>query len=305
MKTESFTLPSAYDGLPLSVTITRPEGTPQGVIQFVHGMTEHKKRYLPLMEWLSDQGFACIISDLRGHGTTARSEEDLGYFGDKGWLALVEDIKSVGDYARKEYGSLPFTLIGHSMGSLIVRSYLKRYDTTIDRLIVSGSPSDNPAKAAGKVLAKTIKALKGPKHRSELLQGISFAGYNKAFKDEGFDRAWVCSDKDILKTYHKDPLCSFIFTTDGFINLFELMTDCYSEEGWKLGNPSLPIRFISGALDPCRISDKAWKASIDFLKGRGYTDVSGRLYPEMRHEVLNETDRLIVWNDLLNEIQKA
>lgn len=302
MKKEFITLASAYDGLTLSVAKTVPEGEPKAVVQFVHGMIEHKERYYPLMEWLSGHGYVCIVSDLRGHGASARNEKDLGYFGKDGWKALIEDIKTVGDQARKEFSGIPFTLIGHSMGSLIVRSYLKRYDSSIDRLIVCGSPSDNPAKGAGKAIAKAIQVLTGPHHRSALLQKISFAGYNKEFQADGYDRAWVCSDPEILKAYHNDPLCSFTFTVDGFINLFDLMSDCYSNDGWNITRPDLPIHFISGALDPCRISDKAWNASIEFIKGRGYKDVSGRLYPGMRHEILNETDRATVWEDLLNTL---
>lgn len=299
MKPELRTLVSDVDALPLSVAMTRPEGTPKGIVQFVHGMIEHKERYFPLMEWLSGKGYVCIISDLRGHGASVRTEADLGFFGKDGWLSLVEDVRTVGDSARKEFGTLPFTLIGHSMGSLIVRSYLKRYDDTIGRLIVSGSPSDNPARNAGKAMALTLQSLRGPRYRSRLLQKLSFAGYNRNFKSDGYDRAWVCSDPDILRAYHNDPLCSFNFTVDGFINLFSLMSDCYSADGWRVTNTNLPIHFISGALDPCRISDEAWMASVDFLSDCGYSDVSGRLYPGMRHEVLNETDRLTVWNDIL------
>lgn len=302
MKIELSTLPSAFDGMPLSVAVAIPETDPKGIIQFVHGMIEHKERYFPLMEWMSDHGYACIVSDLRGHGDLARSDGTLGYFGRNGWLALVEDIRTVGDKMRADFPGLTFTLLGHSMGSLVVRSYLKRYDSTIDRLIVSGSPSDNPAKGAGKVMAKAIQAVRGPRYRSKLLQKISFAGYNDEFKADGYDRAWVCSDPEVLKAYHSDPLCSFTFSVDGFVNLFDLMSDCYSPEGWRVSKPSLPIRFISGSLDPCRISDKAWVDSIDFLSALGYSDVSGKLYPGMRHETLNETDRLTVWNDILKEL---
>lgn len=303
MKPELFSIPSSIDSLMLSSAIARPDGNPKGIVQLVHGMIEHKERYFDLMEWLSDRGYLCIISDLRGHGGSVLDENDLGYMGKKGWLAFVEDVKTTGDFARKEYPDLPFTLLGHSMGSLVVRSYLKRYDDSLDLLIVSGSPSDNPAKGAGKALARLISSLRGTHYRSALLKNISFAGYNNAFKADGYDRAWVCSDPAVLKAYHSDPLCSFNFTADGFINLFELMSDCYSADGWKLANSDLKIRFISGALDPCRTSDEAWTASIDFLSGLGYTDVSGRLYAGMRHEVLNETEKLKVWNDLLKELE--
>lgn len=302
MKPEIFTLSSSVDGLLLSTSVTRPEGTPKGIVQLVHGMIEHKERYFGFMEWLSEHGYACVMCDNRGHGASVRSEKDLGHLKKGDSLAMVEDVKTVGDWARKEFGDLPFTLLGHSMGSLIVRCYLKRYDNTIDRLIVSGSPSDNPAKGAGKVLAHLIGTFMGYRRRSKLLKKISFAGYNTAFEKEGYDRAWVCSDPEILKDYHSDPLCNFNFTVGAFLGLFGLLTDCYSGKGWKLSKPDMPIRFKSGALDPCRKSDEAWQSSVDFISGLGYTDVKGVLYPGMRHEILLEKDKMTVWNDILSEL---
>lgn len=307
MKKELFSLNSKADGLSLSTAITAPDNieNAKGAIQIVHGMIEHKERYYPLMEWLSGHDYICIINDLRGHGLSVSGPDGLGYMGEGGWQALVDDIKTVGDWAREEFSGLPFTLLGHSMGSLAVRSYLKRYDSTLDLLVVCGSPSDNPAKSAGKMLARAIGGVKGWHHRSSLLQKISFNGYNDAFTGDGFDRAWVCSDKEILKAYHEDPLCSFTFTANGFYNLFGMMQDCYGKDGWNVTKPELSIRFISGGLDPCRISDKDYDKAVESVRSHGYTNVRSRLYPDMRHEILNETGKQAVWNDLLTEMDSC
>lgn len=303
---QEFTIKSSVDALDLAVAVGMPECEPKGIFQISHGMCEHKERYYPFMEWLAEKGYICIINDHRGHGASVKSPDDLGFMYEGGWQALVEDLKAVGDWARIQFPKLPFTLFGHSMGSLAVRSYAKRYDGTIDRLIVCGSPSDNPAKGVGKALAAGIGAFCGSHHRPNLIQKMSFGAFNKPFEGEvsatgrHYHSAWVCSNKDILDEYHKDPLCQYVFTANGFKNLMGMMQDCYSKKGWALENTGIPVHFISGAEDPCRTTDKDFFKAVDFMKNIGYAGASGKLYPGMRHEILNETDRMTVWSDILS-----
>ena len=228
---------ASSDGLRLAMLISEPVGEPKGIVQIVHGMCEHKERYIPFMEYLSAHGYVCAIHDHRGHGETVLNEEDLGYMYKGGWRALVEDIKLVQNEIKASYPALPYTLFGHSMGSMAVRSFTKRYDDSIDTLFVCGCPSYNPAGGAGRLLASLIGLFKGEHHRSPLLQNLSFGSFNKPFEDEGYPSAWVCSDKGTLEAYHKDPYCMFTFTVNGFKNLLDLMKDCYSPKGWKMSNP--------------------------------------------------------------------
>ncbi|MBQ9547868.1 MAG: lysophospholipase [Bacteroidales bacterium] len=295
---ELFSCKASADGLQLAVALIAPDGAPKGIVQLVHGMCEHKERYFDFMEFLAAQGYVAVIHDHRGHGESVLSADDLGYFYDGGWRACVDDVKVVGDLVRKRWPGLPFTLLGHSMGSMVVRCYARRYDDSIDRLIVSGCPSDNPAKAAGALLANIIGVLKGWHYRPIILQKLSFGSYNKPFADEGYRNAWVCSNPEILDRYHDDPLCQFIFTANGFKNLLGMMKDCYSRKGWKMANPGLPVHFISGGEDPCRISDKALEQAADAMRQAGYRQVTLKIYPGMRHEVLNEIGRQQVWDDL-------
>ena len=295
----SLNLPASADDLSLSVLFSVPEGTPKGVVQLVHGMCEHKERYIPFIEWLTERGYACVIHDHRGHGASVKDSRDLGYFYDGGWRALVEDIRVVCDWAQQQFPGLDYTLFGHSMGSLAVRSFAKRYDSRLDRLFVCGCPADNPVKGVGKGLAKLYGSLRGWHFRPKLLQRLSFGSFNKPFQDEGWPAAWVCSDPDTLEAYHKDPLCTYRFTANGFYGLLGLMEDCYSPEGWRVDRPQMPVHFISGAEDPCRVSDEALRQAADLMRRVGYESVDVKLYPRMRHEILNETDRLTVWNDIL------
>ena len=293
---------ASSDGLKLTILISEPVGEPKGIVQIVHGMCEHKERYIPFMEYLSAHGYICAIHDHRGHGETILNEEDLGYMYKGGWKALVEDIKFVQNEVKSSYPALPYTLFGHSMGSMAVRSFTKRYDDSIDTLFVCGCPSYNPAGKAGRILAGLIGLFKGEHYRSPLLQKLSFGSFNKPFESEGYPSAWVCSNKDTLEAYHKDPYCMFTFTVNGFKNLLDLMQDCYSPKNWKMSNPGLPVHFISGADDPCRISDKAIGKAVDLMKTVGYKNTDLHLYPGMRHEILNETSRILVWEDILDKL---
>ena len=301
MAITSFTLDASADGLKLAGLLSVPDApneATRGVVQLVHGMCEHKERYIPLMEFLSSHGLICVIHDNRGHGASVKSPDDLGYMYDGGWQAMVEDVRVVNDWIRAQYPDLKIILYGHSMGSMIVRSFLKKYDDRIAALLVSGCPVDNPAKGMGKALAWSFGRRKGWHYRPKLLQQMSFGAYNKPFTGEG-PMAWVCSNPETLKSYYEDPLCQYVFTANGFYNLLGLMQDCYSHKGWEVKNPGLHIHFMSGEEDPCRGSDSQFRRAVRLLPEVGYYNVTAQVYPNMRHEIHNETQYERVWNDLL------
>lgn len=293
---------ASADALQLGLIVTEPEGEPRAIVQFCHGMCEHKERYIPFMEYLSGHGYICVMHDHRGHGESVKCTEDLGYMYEGGWQALVDDVKVVNDWIRAEYGSsLKLFLFGHSMGSMVVRSFAKRWDCLLDGLFVCGCPSWNPASGIGRILAKVL-GLGNDHRRPALLQAMSFGSFNKPFQQDG-PNAWVCSDKEALAAYNSDPLCQYIFTANGFYNLLGLCQDCYSspKKGWAVSKPSMPVRFISGAEDPCRISDKDLDKAVALMSAVGYTDVTLTTYAGMRHEILNETLKAVVWEDILKE----
>ena len=303
MNTSTFSLRSAYDDLDLSVLAISPETSPKAVVQFAHGMCEYKERYVPFMEFLCSKGYACIIHDHRGHGASVKSAEDLGYFYSGGYEAVVSDMLTVNEHARQMFPGCPVYLFGHSMGSLAVRSFTKRYDSHIDGLVVCGSPSRNPAAGAGKMLAKIIAALKGERHRPALIQKIAFDGFNKRFSSEG-PNAWLSTDKENVLSYNADPLCGYCFTCNGFMGLFDLMMDTYSSDGWKLAKPQLPIRFIAGSDDPCITSLKDFEAAVGHMKAMGYANVTAKTYEGLRHEILNEVGREIIWQDVASLLDR-
>ena len=287
----------------LVTAVSRPEGQPKAVLQMVHGMAEHKERYFPMMEFLSKRGYICVMNDLRGHGASVESERDLGFFGRGGYNKLVEDERLVTLWARSEFPGLPIFLYGHSMGSMIVREYIKKNDDLIAGLIVCGSPSANGAVGLAKALAVIVLMFNGWRYRSSFLQSIATGGYDKVFKKEKTPNSWICTDKNVVDIYNADPLCGFRFTANGYLALFSLLKSIYSKKGWLLKNPGLPIMFIAGSDDPCIVNTKKYSEAVNFLRDRGYTSVTSKIYPEMRHEIHNEPGKEAVWQDIASAME--
>lgn len=305
-----FTYKSDMDGLTIHALRFEPEGEIKGIIQIVHGMCEHKERYTPLMDFLASRGYLCVIHDHRGHGQSIKDKSDLGYMYEAGWRGLVEDTHQLTVMTKeavlKNTGRVvPYYMLGHSMGSLVVRVYLKKYDSEIDKLIVMGSPSNRPGTSAGLVLINILKRLKGDKSHSKILDFIVVnSSYEQRYKSEHTPHAWLSTDKSEVAKYNADPLCNYSFTINGYENLVLLTKETYSKEAWCMENAGLPIKFLSGEGDPCAVDKKSFTSSMRFFKSLGYQNVSGKMYKGMRHEILNDTIRTTVYSDILNFYEK-
>lgn len=295
---------SEFDGLDLSVLIIEPKGKAKGIVQISHGMAEHKERYIPFMDYLSKNGYITIINDHRGHGESVNDKKDLGYFYDDTGDGIVEDLHQITLYAKDKYPKLPLYLFGHSMGSMVVRKYLKKFDKDIEKLIICGSPSKNNLAGVALNFVKILSKFKSDYYRSSFVNHLAFLGYNKKFRDSTSVNAWICGNDEELKKYDEDELCGFIFTLNGFINLFKLMKDIYEKKGYLVRNNKLPILFIAGANDPVIKSEKGWQSAQTFLKNIGYNNVKGIIYPEMRHEILKENGKEKVFQDIFKFIEE-
>lgn len=296
MATERATLPSGRDGLKLSLLWTALEA-PLGFVQIVHGMAEHKERYIPLMEHLAGLGYACAAYDHRGHGESVKGQEDLGYVGTNGLDALVEDLKQVFDQGRARWPGVPAFLLGHSMGSLIARTYLKRH-ADLDGLILSGSPSYQAAVVPAGLLISGIARLRGDRYRSALIDKLFFGSFNHKIKNPASNFAWLNTDAASVEAYDRDPLCGFLFTVNGFAALRSLLIDVYSPSGWAKSARNVPVLFISGGDDPCMVSREKLSEAMNLLQNVGYAHVKSKVYDGMRHEILNEPQREKVYADI-------
>ncbi|RHM96875.1 alpha/beta fold hydrolase [Dielma fastidiosa] len=304
-KIKNETITSAYDQTQLSLLSVEPEGEIKGIIQMVHGMAEHKERYLETMEYFADHGFVCVMHDHRGHGDSVASQDDYGYFNDINGDAVVDDVALITDMLKARYPGLPLILFGHSMGSLIVRAYMKRYDDKINGLIVCGSPSKRTTLPAEKLFIQLMIKLKGERYRSAFINKLSFGAYNKRFSQEKSENAWICSDPEVVRAYDASEKCGFTFTLNGFMNVLNLMEKTYSKNYWQMKNRYVPILFIIGSDDPCAVDMEQFKASVNFMCQVGYENISNKIYPNVRHEILNDLSKNEVRSDMLAFIEQA
>lgn len=297
-----FTIMSSFDGLPLSVAVMRPSGKPKAVVQFAHGMCGCKERFFPVMEDLVRRGFACVANDHRGHGASIRTPEDLGYMYEGGWRALTSDIRQVTEWAIKEFDGLPVFLVGHSMGSLAVRTCVKLHDVPLSGLIVCGSPGFTPLSVFGRMLTGCMCAVGLGRVRLSLIQEMTSRRYNRRFRNEG-PQAWTCSDPEVRKAFAENPLCNFRFTANASYSLLCMMHETFSDSGWSVGNPLMPVLFLSGDDDPCMLGRKRLDKAVSHMRDVGYSDVRLITYPGMRHEVLNEINKEDAWRDIAGFIE--
>jgi alpha-beta hydrolase superfamily lysophospholipase len=279
----------ASDGLILSCIYSKAE-KPKGMIQIIHGMIEHKERYEGFIEFLNQNGFTVIISDLRGHGKSINDEYKLGHIGTI--EQMVDDQMAVTNFIKKKNPNLPLYLFGHSMGSLIARMYIEEHDDEIKKLILSGTVGYNPGSKLGARIGK--KKMKKNKYmKSKLL--FAFTN-NLSFKDK---LNWLSYSKENIENYKADPLCGFHFDVSGYYTLFESVKNLTKTDMYECKNKDLKILSISGIDDRTTLHTKGLKKVLGYLNTAGYKNTSFIEYPHMKHEILMEEEKDKVLKDIL------
>lgn len=271
------------------------------IIQVAHGMAEHVGRYQPLAEFLTAHGYVVAGHDHRGHGRTAALNGKRGYFSDRhGWRKAVDDMAAVNKAIRGICGDLPVVLLGHSMGSMLVRSYLVRHGTGLQGIVLSGTAGDpGPLGAVGRLLATTEGFLRGATKPSPLLNLLSFGKFNSRFRPNRTAFDWLSRDHSEVDKYIADPDCGGVFSSGFFADLLAGMREINQESYYNLVPTNIPMLFMSGSMDPVGDFEKGVGAVIASMRQAGVKDLAVHLYPGARHEVFNETNRQEVFQDLL------
>lgn len=209
------------------------------------------------------------------------------------------------EYAKDYTGrtDLPFYMIAHSMGTLCARCYIRMHDAELDKLVLLGCPSKLSGMWPGLQLVRGLIATQGGRARSKIVDFIVGNGYEKKFASEHVPHAWTNSDPEQVRTYNEDLLCGYTFTLNGYENLVRLAMLTYTDGGYAMNKPELPIRFYSGAEDPCAVSREKLGEAIKLLRKQGYKNTKGKMYPGMRHEILREREKEKVWADILAFLQ--
>lgn len=300
MVRNEFTFPSADGKTQIHAVEWLPDGEVRAVLQIAHGVSEYILRYEPFAAYLTERGFAVVGHDHLGHGSSIGPTGKPMYFGPKGsWNWVVQDMETRRILARDQFPDLPYFLLGHSMGSFLARTYLIRHPGKVDGAVAMGTGQMiSPLVAGGKLIA-TVESLRvGEDNASPTVQMLAFGTYNKTFAPNrtGFD--WLSVNTENVDRYIADPLCG----GNPSIGLFREMLGGIS----FIGNPehlkqmdlTTPILLISGAMDPVGDCGKGVERVYTLFRKAGVQDVTLKLYPELRHEILCETECETVFEDV-------
>lgn len=308
MRADTFTF-EADDGAGLFVYRWLPdEGIHRrGVVHVVHGMAEHAGRYARLAEALTAAGWAVYASDLRGHGRTAASTEDLGFFAaEGGFRRVVRDQEQLVLHEKRENPALPLVIFGHSMGSYITQAVLMERARDVQGAVLSGtSGKPNALAAAGRTLARVERRRLGPRGRSALLMKLSFGAFNDAFKPTRTPFDWLSRDAAEVDRYAADRRCGFPVTASLWVDVLDGIAEVAKPEMQARIAKDLPVYIFAGGDDPVGERSKSVLQLIGALKAAGLRRVEHCIYAGGRHEMLNETNREEVTRDLLAWLASA
>jgi alpha-beta hydrolase superfamily lysophospholipase len=305
METQSGFYDSANGINKIAYYIYKPEIKPKAVLQISHGMCEYIGRYKKFAKFMTENGFLVCGNDHLGHGNSVSSDKELGYFAKKdGWKFLIDDLHTMTEIIKKDYYSIPYFLFGHSMGSFAARAYITKYGKALNGVIICGTSGGEPIGGLGILLADFISLFKGEKYRSHTINKIAFGAYTRRYKNVRTKSDWLTRDAEVIDKYLKDKNCKFVFTLSAFKDLF-LLLDSVSNYHWAKEVPkNLPVFIISGDMDPVGGYGKGTTSVYERLKKAEIKDIELKLYKDCRHELINETNKDEVFNDILNWINK-
>ena len=285
----------------------RPEDTEKVlcVLQIVHGMAEYAERYEEFAEYLTARGFVVTGDDHLGHGKSVGEKGKQGYFCEQDpATVLVRDEHRLKKLTQELYPGVPYVIMGHSMGSFIARNYICRYGTGIDAAVIMGTGMQPMAVLrAARLLVGIQKLFCGSRHVSKLIDKAAFGGYGRKIGNPRTPWDWLSRDEKRVDQYIADPMCGFTFTVNGFDALFTLVSRLHSQENLKAVPKNLPVFMVSGDADPVGDYGKGVRKACDSLAAAGLEDISLKLYEGGRHELLNETNRAEVMEDILEWVQ--
>ena len=282
MVKREFTFPSADGKTAIHAVEWLPEGTPRAVLQIAHGVSEYMLRYEDYARHLTERGFAVVGNDHLGHGLSVAEGAPRLYFGPKGsWNWVAEDMEQLRKLTHEKFPNLPYFLLGHSMGSFLTRTYLIRYPGTVDGAVIMGTGYMNAAATAASLAVI----------RAECLRNRRFAP-NRTSMD------WLSLNPDNVDTYLKDPLCQGNASAGLFREMLSGIRFVCKEDNIRKMNHHTPILFISGAMDMVGDCSKGVERAAAAFRKAGMRDVTVKLYPELRHEVLKEACHEQVYEDI-------
>lgn len=302
MVTKEFTYLSADGKTSIHAVEWLPEGEVKAVLQIAHGVAEYILRYAPFAAFLTERGFAVVGHDHLGHGDSVGEGDTPLYFGGKGsWDFVVEDMEQRRLLARERFPGVPYFLLGHSMGSFLARTYLIRHPGMVDGAVVMGTGQMGAALVQGGLLVAAVESARiGADKVSPLVDKLAFGAYNKPFAPNRTSHDWLSVNEENVDTYLAHPQCGGMPTVGLFREMLHGIAFITKQSNAEKMDKSTPILFISGGMDPVGDLGKGVQRAYESFRKAGVTDVGIQIYPELRHEILNESCREEVYQDIFN-----
>ncbi|WP_369283708.1 lysophospholipase [Oscillibacter sp. GMB15532] len=300
MVKREFTVLSHDGKTPLHAVEWLPEGKCRAVLQIAHGVSEYVLRYEELAAYLTERGVAVVGNDHLGHGGSVASGAPRVYFGPAGsWDTVTDDLYALRTLEGRKFPGLPYFLLGHSMGSFLVRTYLIRYPGTVDGAILMGTGQMPSAlTAAGRAVSAAECRRIGEEQASPLVQKLAFGAYNKAFAPNRTEFDWVSSDEKTVDFYAADPCCGENPSVGLFREMLRGIAFITNRSNVRRMNLSTPVLFVSGEEDPVGERGRGARRAYRSFQRAGVRDAELKLYPGARHEILNDVCRREVCRDL-------
>ncbi len=277
----------------------------KGVVLLLTGMLEHVRRYDRFARFLNENGFEVAAGDHRSQGQTGLKNGRLGALEKDGFRKILSDQKYYVEMLRWEYPGLPLFLIGHSMGSLICQKFIQQHSDSVDGVVLLGSLKQPQTKAMyGRFLLKAVMTFTGEYFNSKLANALIFFNYNKGFEQDFSDHAWLCSDLNEVRRYDQDPMCGYLVSNNFLYELSGAVLQMYRPEQLRQIRKDLPLLLISGGADPLNEKGKRVMELYLMYKELGIRQVKLKLYDQMRHEVLQEKEKMEVYAQILDFLQE-
>ncbi len=281
------------------------------VFQITHGMAEHIGRYDEFATYLADRGILVVANDHLGHGKSVKDNSEFGYFCEKdAATVVVRDVHRLKKIVQEQNPGKPYFILGHSMGSFIIRNYLCRYGKGIDGAVIMGTGMMPTAVVKSLMyLSKTIALFRGEKARSPMIDAMGFGKNNSRIKEPRTVSDWLSKDEKIVDQYIADEACGFSFTLNGYCTLAKFIDNLRKKDYLEKMPKDLPVFFVSGTEDPVGDYGEGVKAVYAQFEKLGMQNISMKLYQDDRHEILNENDRQDVFHDIydwiMEQVKKA
>ena len=282
-----------------------PKGTGiTAVVHILHGMAEHSARYDDFATFLNSQGIAVYAQDHRGHGESVENGEK-GFFADNGgWQRVADDAYELSGSIATENPGVPLFLMGHSMGSFLARTLMVQHPNLYNGVIVMGTGAGQGLLGViGRRIALCEVRKNGSRKPSVKMNALSFSSYNKRFQPGVTGFEWLSRDTAQVKKYVDDPMCGFLCTGEFFVDIIDGIRLANSRQNASRIPRDLPVLLISGQEDPVGNFGKGVQKVFRMYTECGLTDLTLKLVPGARHELLNETDRQNSYDYLLDWIR--